>query len=128
MVENPPPDATHYIICTPAEKSCALADSMLGVGTITILQWVTSTLDEGDPVISKTVAMVLGPLLATPQLGHNIGYDLEMLCLSYTSLALPLISFGLHLPLSLPHVLQNMYHEFQSTPQCMHQLLLCVSI
>jgi len=49
-----------------------------------------STLDGGKPVLSKLVAMVLGPLVATPQLGHDISYELQTIGLSYAKLALPL--------------------------------------
>jgi len=41
-------------------------------------------------VLSKPVALVLGPLVATPQPGHNIGHDLETISLTYAEPVLPL--------------------------------------
>jgi len=41
-------------------------------------------------VLSKPVALVLGPLVVTPQLGHDVGHDLETIGLTYAEPVLPL--------------------------------------
>jgi len=41
-------------------------------------------------VLSKLVTLVLGPLVATPQPGHNVGHKLETIGLTYAKLVLPL--------------------------------------
>jgi len=85
-----PPGRASIHPSPPAEKYRALADGNLGVGSIAILQWVKSTLDGGETVLSKLVALVLGPLVATPQLGHDVGHDLETIGLTYAEPVLPL--------------------------------------
>jgi len=41
-------------------------------------------------VLSKPVVLVLGPLVAMPQLGHDVGHELETIGLTYAEPALPL--------------------------------------
>jgi len=61
VVSDTPPDVHQYTLCTPVEKHRALADGNLGVSGITVLQWVAHTSDGGEAVLSKPVALVLGP-------------------------------------------------------------------
>ncbi len=90
VIADAPPAVHQYTLRTPAEKYRALADGNLGVGGIAVLQWVKSTSDGGEAVLSKPVALVLGPLVVTPQLGHDVGHDLETIGLTYAEPVLPL--------------------------------------
>ncbi len=53
------------------------------MGAIAIVQWVANTSDGGEPILTRPMLVVLGPLIATPQTGGSVGYELEDLGLSY---------------------------------------------
>ncbi len=91
-------------------------------------------------VLSKPVALVLGPLVATPQPGHDVGYELETISLTYAKV-LPLgqlwSSHWLY-PLISPmfcntHTLDsekllNIWSDWNSVYQFDHGLHACYSV
>jgi len=66
----------------PCQQFQALAGGNLGIGALAIVQWVVGTSNGGNPAYSKPIVLVLDPLIAPTQEGHNIGYNLDELGLS----------------------------------------------
>jgi len=62
---------------TNAEKFQELSCSTLGIGGISDHSMGSQHVQWGDPQFSKSVAMVLGLLLATPQDGNSVSYELS---------------------------------------------------
>jgi len=79
-----------YQLKTPAEKFTDLAGASCGVGALAIIHWVATVSDGGEPQFTSPVAMVLGPLINSPQLGEDVGHDLSELGLDFTVPAVPL--------------------------------------
>jgi len=79
-----------FVMCRPAEKFQKLTEVTLGVGAIAIIQWVASTSDSGEPILTCPLLVVLGMLIGTLQMGGFAGYELDDLGLSYQTPVQPL--------------------------------------
>jgi len=95
LLNHQPDDVTTtqpqaYQLKTPAKKFADLSSASRGVGALTIIHWVATASDGGEPQFTSPVAIVLGPLINSPQLGDDVGYDLSELGLDFNVPAVPL--------------------------------------